>query len=109
MSKKHNKVCRVLNYIDNLLIVLLATTRFVSISALTSLIGIPIGITRSASGLKICVTTAWIKRFKSINKKKKHDKIVLLAKCKLNRIKFLYFKTLIDSNISHDFMTWRKK
>ena len=64
MSKKHNKVCRVLNYMYNLLIVLFTTTRSVSVSALASLIGIPIGITSSASGLKICVITAGIKRFK---------------------------------------------
>ena len=35
-------------------------------------------------------------------KKKKHDIIVLLAKCKLNRIPFLTSKALIDSVISHD-------
>ena len=64
MSKKHNKVCRVLNYMYNLLIVLFTTTRSVSVSALASLIGIPIGITSSASGIKICVITAGIKRFK---------------------------------------------
>ena len=34
--------------------------------------------------------------------KKKHDKIVLLAKSKLNRIEVLISKTLIDSVISHD-------
>ena len=42
--------------------------------------------------------------FKSIIKKKrkKHDKIVLLAKSKLNSIEVLISKALIDSNISHD-------
>ena len=35
-------------------------------------------------------------------KKKKHDKIVLLAKDKLNSIEVLVSKALIDSNISHD-------
>ena len=35
-------------------------------------------------------------------KRKKHDKIVLLAKSKLNNIEDLISKTLIDSNISHD-------
>ena len=34
-------------------------------------------------------------------KKKKHDEIVLLAKFKLNSMKVLIFKVLIDSNISH--------
>ena len=35
-------------------------------------------------------------------KKKKHDKIILSAKSKLNSIEVLISKTLIDSNISHD-------
>ena len=35
-------------------------------------------------------------------KKKKHDKIVLLAKSKLDSIEVLSFKVLVDSNISHD-------
>ena len=45
-----------------------------------------------------------VKRYKSIINKKKntYDKIVLLGKSKVNRIKVLIFKTLIDSNISHD-------
>ena len=49
-------------------------------------------------------TTAGIKNYKSIikEKKTKHEKIVLLAKCKLNSIEVLISKTLIDSNISHD-------
>ena len=34
-------------------------------------------------------------------KKKKHDKIVLLAKSKLNRIDVLISKSVIDSHISH--------
>ena len=42
MSKKHKKACRVLHYIQHLLIVI-------------SLVGIPIGITSYEIGLKICV------------------------------------------------------
>ena len=45
MSKKHKKVCRVLNYIDPLLIGISTTTGCVSISAFTSLVGIPKGLT----------------------------------------------------------------
>ena len=57
-----------------------------------------------AIGLKICAITAGIKHFKSIIKKKKkeHDKIVLLAKSKLNSIEILNSKALIDSDICHD-------
>ena len=42
--------------------------------------------------------------YKSIikKKKKKHDKIVLLAKSKLNGTEVLISKALIGSNISHD-------
>ena len=45
-----------------------------------------------------------IKKYKAIikKKKKKHDKIVLLAKAKLNSIEVLISTALIDSCISHD-------
>ena len=54
--------------------------------------------------INIFVITAGIKKHKSIikKKKKKLDKIVLLAKTKLNTIEALVSKTLIISNISHD-------
>ena len=42
MSKKHKRVCRVLNYIDHLLFVISTITRCVSISAFASLVGIPV-------------------------------------------------------------------
>ena len=92
-----------MNYIEHLLIIISTITGCVSISAFASLISIPIGNTSPATGLKICVITAGIKEYKSINKnKKKHDKIVLIAKSKLNSIEVLISKALIDSNISHD-------
>ena len=37
-----------------------------------------------------------------MKKGKKHEKIVLLAKSKLNSIEVLISKALTDSNISHD-------
>ena len=99
MSKNHIKVCRVLNYIEHLLILIATLPGSVSISAFASLVGITMGITSSAIGLKICVITAGIKKYMSIIKKKekKHDKIVLLAKYKLNSIEVLISKALIDS------------
>ena len=47
---------------------------------------------------------AGIRKYKLIikKKKKKHEKIVLLAKDKLNSMEVLIFKALINSNISHD-------
>ena len=104
MSKNHKNVWTTLNYIEHYLILAFAITGCISISAFASLVGIPIGITSSAIGLKICATTAVIKKYKSIIKKRKekHDKIVLLAKSKLNSIEVLISKALIDSVLSHD-------
>ena len=104
MSKKHKKVCTTLNYIEHFLILASAIAGCISISAFVSLLGIPIGITNSAIGLKICPITLGIKKFKSIikKKKKKHDKIVLLAKSKLNSIEVVISKDLIDSVVSPD-------
>ena len=61
MSKKYKRVCRVWNYIEHLLIVIYTITGCVSISAFPSLVGISIGITRCAIGLKICAVTAGLK------------------------------------------------
>ena len=104
ISKKHKKVCTTLNYIEHFLISGFAVTGCVSISAFASLVGIPTGITSSRIGLNICATTAAIKKYKSIIKKnkKKHNKIVLLAKTRLNSIEVLISKALIKSVISHD-------
>ena len=104
MSKKHKKVYTTLNYIEHFIILASTITGYVSISAFASLVGILIGITSSAIGLKICAITAGNKKYNSIiyKKKKKHDKIVLLAKSKLNKSEILISKSLIDLNISHD-------
>ena len=53
MKKKHKKVCPTLNYIEHFLISASAIIGCVSISVFSSLVGIPIGITSSAVGLKI--------------------------------------------------------
>ena len=104
MSKKHKKVCTDLKYIEHFLILASTITGCISISDFASLIGVPIAITSYAIGLKLCAVTAGIKKCKSIiqKKKRKHDKIVLLAKSKLNSIKILLFKASIDSIISQD-------
>ena len=68
MSKNHKEVCRVLNYVDVPLIVIFRITGCVSISAFASLVGIPIGIAGSTVGLKVCVITMAIKKYKLIIK-----------------------------------------
>ena len=97
MSEKYKKTCKYLNYVGNLFIPASAVT-------FTSLVCVPVGITSSAVGINICAIIAGIKKYKSIIKKnkKKHDKIVLLLKEKLNTIEVLISKALSDSYISHD-------
>ena len=45
MSKKHRKVCTIINYIEHFLILASAITGPISISVFASLVGIPIEIT----------------------------------------------------------------
>ena len=97
MSKKHKAF---LNYIEHFLILGSTITGCVSISAFASSVGIPIGITGSAIGLKTWAITAAIKIFKK--KKKKYDKRVLLAKSTSDNIEVLIYQALIDAVISHD-------
>ena len=80
MRKKHKKICTTLNQVKHFLILASAVTGCVS--TFVSLLNIPIEIMSSAVGLKICTITAGIKMYWLMikKKKKKHDKIVLLAK-----------------------------
>ena len=98
MSKKRIKVCRTLNYIEQILILASAITGFIWISAFSSFIG------SSAVGLNIYEIAAGIKKFRSISKKKKnkHDKIILFAKYKLNSIEVLISRALIETKINQD-------
>ena len=92
MSKKcKNFKCTTLNYIKHFLSSGSVINGCISISAFASLLGIPIRITSFGIGLKILAIGAGIKLFNSIikKKKKKHDKIILLAKYKLNCIEVL--------------------
>ena len=112
MSEKWRKVCIDLNYIDHFHLLASAITKCVSISTVASVLGIRIGVISSAIGLKICAVTPENEKYKSIikKKKKKYDRTVLLAKTKLNTIKVLISKALIDSNIVlMNFFWWFKR
>ena len=96
MSRRHKKVCTTQNYTEHCLILGSAVTGCISVSAFASLLGILIEVTVSTKGMNICTIAAGIKNYKSIIKKKKHDKIVLLVKSKLNSIEVLISNVLID-------------
>ena len=82
MSRKYKKVCTTLTYFEHFLILAATIIGCISIFVFDSLIAIPLVIKSSEIQLKTCSITAGIKKYKSVikKKKKKHDKIVLLAK-----------------------------
>ena len=99
MSEKYKKFSTTLTHYT----LVSAVTRCITISTFSSLLGIPIGNTSSEIELKTCAITLGIKKYKSVikKKKKKHYKIVMLAKFKLNTMELLISKDLFHSNISH--------
>ena len=63
---------------------------------------VPLGTKGSVAAIKIFAIAVKIKNYQSLIKKKEHDKIVLLAKTKLNNAEVLISKVLTDSNIGRD-------
>ena len=102
-SKKLSQYVAAFNYTDKILIVLSATSGVCIISSV-SVVGAPVGIAGASFTLIFSLTTGITKKLLSItrNKKKKHDKILMLAKSKLNSIETLVSQALIDMEISHE-------
>ena len=103
-SQELNKHITTFDYIDKILVVLSATTGEVSIISFTSIIGAPVVLVGASFTLIFFLTTGIVKKFLDITRKKrkKHDKILMLAKSKLNSIDTLISRTLIDMDISHE-------
>ena len=103
-SKKLNKYVTTFDYIDKILIVLSETSSGVSIISFTSIVGVLVGIASASLTLFFSLTTGIVKKLLNItrNKKKKHDKILLLAKSKLKSTEILTSQALIDMDISHE-------
>ena len=98
MSKKLSKYIAAFDYTDKTLIVLSATSGRISITSFTSAIGVPAGIASASFTLAFSLTTGIVKKLLKIkrNKKKKHNKVVIIAKNKLNNIQTLMSQALID-------------
>ena len=97
----------IFDYIDKVLIVLSAKTSGISITSFTSFVGSPVGIASAIFTLILSLTTGIVKKLLNItrNKKKKHEKILMLAKSKLNSIETLISQALIDLEVSHEKFT----
>ena len=98
-------VCTTLNYIEHFRTLVSAVTVSISISAFSSLVDISKRIMGYTIVLHIFAIIARIKNYKSIIKKnkKKHNKIVLLAKTNLDYINRSISRFLTDSYIERNY------
>ena len=104
MSKRLSKYIASFEYFDKSLIVLSVTTGSISIASFATVIGAPVGMMSASFSLAFSITTGFVKKFlKTIrNKKKKHNKIVMLARSKLNSIESKISEALINNEIRHE-------
>ena len=92
------------DYADNVFITPSASFGTLSIVSYATVVGIPVGIAGASLTLIFTVTTAVVKTLLKITrkKKKKHNKIIALARTKLNIIENLISQVLIDFEITHE-------
>ena len=101
--KKLNKYIVSFDYLDKILIALSASFGTLSIASYASVVGTPAGIAGSSLTLIFTIGTGISKSLLKVTKKrkKKHNKIIALAKNKLNTIDTLLSSALNDSEINH--------
>ena len=104
ISKNVSKYIASLDYFNKTLNVLSILSGSISIASFASVIGAPAGIIGASCGFTFSITSGFIKTFiKTMrNKKKKHNKIIMLARSKLNSIESKISKALVDNEISHE-------
>ena len=102
--KKISKYIVAFDYADKLFITLSASFGTLSIASHATIFGIPVGIAGASLTLIFTVTTGVVKKLLNITrkKKKKHNKIIALARSKLNIIETLISQALTDFDISHE-------
>ena len=100
--KKLNKYLVSFDYLDKIFITLSASFGTLSIASYASVVGIPAGITGVSLTLVFTIGRGISKSLLKLTKKrkKKHNKIIVLAKNKLNSIDTLLSSALNDSEIS---------
>ena len=105
--KKLNKYLVSFDYLNKIFITLLASFGTLSIASYASVVGIPAGITGASLTLVFTIGIGISKSLLKLTKKRKnkHNKIIVLAKNKLNMIDTLLFSALNDSEISHEEFT----
>ena len=107
MSKRLSKYIAFFDYFDKSLIVLSVIGDNISIASFATVIGVPVGIASASSSLAFSMSTGIVKKLLKTtrNKKKKHSKIVLLARSKWNSIESKISEALINNEITHEDFT----
>ena len=107
ITKKLNKYLVSFDYLDKIFITLSASFCTLSIASYAAVVGMPVGIAGSSLTLIFTIGTGINKLLLRVTKKrkKKHKKIIALAKNKLNVIDTLLSNALNDSKISHEEFT----
>ena len=102
--KKVSKYIVAFDYADKLFITLSASFSTLSIASHVTNVEIPVGIAGASLTLIFTVMIGVVKKLLNITrkKKKKHNKIIALARSKLNIIETLIYQALIDFDISHE-------
>ena len=102
--KKISKYIVAFHYADKVFITLSASFGTLSIASYATVVGIPAGIAGISLTLIFTITIGVVKTFLNIprKKKKKHNKIIALARNKLNIIENLISQALIDFEITHE-------
>ena len=102
--KKISKYIVTFDYADKLFITLSASFGALSIASHATVIGIPVGIAGASLTLIFTLTTGVVKKLLNITRKKKnkHNKIIALARNRLNIIETLISKALTDFDISNE-------
>ena len=94
--KKLNKYLVSFDYLDKIFITLSASFSMLSIASYATVLGLPVGIAGSSLSLIFTIGTGINKSLLRVTKKrkKKHNKIIALAKIKLNIIDTLLSSAL---------------
>ena len=107
MSKRLSKYIAFCDYFDKSFIVLSATSGGISIASFATVSVTPVGIASASLSLAFSLSTGIVKKLlrTTRDKKKTHNKIIMMARSKLNSIESKISEALTNNEVSQeDFM-----
>ena len=104
MSKSLSKYFASFDYFDKSLSVSSVATGSITIASFATVIRAPVGKMSASFSFAFSITAGFVKNFLKTtrNKKKKHNKTVMLARSKLNSIESKISEALKNNEISHE-------